>query len=62
MLGHSDADLCAAIRAGTLDVATPGLLDALIAATRARLAVDNPRYPTLARLDPASSPDAAVRR
>jgi hypothetical protein len=51
-LGLSDAELCAAIRAGTLDAATPGLLDALIVATCARLAVDNPRYATLSRLQP----------
>jgi len=44
------ATLSAAIRAGTVTAATPGLLDALIAATCARLRVDNPRYPTLARL------------
>ncbi len=56
-LGLSDAELSAAIRAGRLDAATPGLIDALIAATCARLAVDNPRYPTLARL----GGDAAVQ-
>ena len=45
-----DAALSGRIRAGEVDAATPGLIDALIAATCARLAVDNPRYPTLARL------------
>ncbi len=54
--------MCAAIRAGDLTVATPGLVDALIAATCARLAIDNPRYATLARLDPAIAADAAPRR
>jgi hypothetical protein len=45
------ANLSAAIRAGTLAVATPGLIDVLIVATVARLRVDNPRYSTLARLE-----------
>jgi len=62
VFGLSDASLCAAIRAGELTVVTPGLLDALIGATVARLRVDNPRYATLARLDSLSPPDAAVRR
>ena len=44
------ARLCAALRDGSMDAATPGLLDALAAATCANLAVDNPRYPTLHRL------------
>ena len=48
--GATAAQLCDAVRAGRLGVATPGLLDGLIAATVARLAVDNPRYATLARL------------
>ncbi len=61
---RDEAALCAAIRAGTLDAATPGLLAALTTATLARLAIDNPRYPTLARLAEAAAPtaDAAVRR
>ncbi len=57
-LGLGDAELCARFRAGTLDAATPGLLDALIVATCARLSVDNPRYATLARL----AADAAAPR
>lgn len=61
-MGDLRAALCAAIRSGELTVATPGLLDALIGATVARLRVDNPRYATLARLDTLSPPDAAVRR
>lgn len=61
VFGISDASLCAAIRAGGLAVATPGLLDAMIGATVARLQVDNPRYATLARLASLSPPDAAVR-
>ncbi len=43
------ADICVRIRAGDLTLATPGLLDALVAANVARLAVDNPRYSTFAR-------------
>lgn len=50
------ADVCAAIRDGRLGVATPGLLDALVAANLARLAVDNPRYSTfLRRTAPAAA-------
>ena len=64
VFGLDDAAVCAAIRVGTFDAATPGLLDALVAATRARLAVDNPRYATLARLQeaPPPLPDAAAQR
>ncbi len=61
VLGLNDAALSTAIRAGILTVATPGLVDALIVATVARLQVDNPRYATLARLKPIS-PNAAVQR
>lgn len=42
--------LCDGLRAGSLSAATPGLVDALIVATRAKLAVDNPKYSTLSRL------------
>jgi len=56
VLGLGDADLCDAIRAGDFDAASPALLDALIAATCARLAVDNPRYATLARLTADAAP------
>ena len=46
--------LCDGLRNGSLSPGTPGLLDALIVATRAKLAVDNPKYSTLTRLgDPA---------
>ena len=57
------ADLCAAIRAGGLTAATPGLLDALIVATRARLAVDNPRYsgPSLASMPMPHRSDERLR-
>ena len=48
-LGDAGA-LCAGLRDGKLNADTPGLLDTLIAATRAQLAVDNPKYSTLARL------------
>lgn len=44
------AAICALLRARAIDAGTPGLVDALIVATCARLAVDNPRYSTLARL------------
>jgi hypothetical protein len=61
VFGLSEIDLCGAIRAGKLTVATPGLIDALIVATVARLKVDNPRYSTLARLELIQS-NAAVQR
>lgn len=44
------AELCGRLRMRQLSPETPGLLEALTTATRARLAVDNPRYSTLARL------------
>lgn len=44
------AEICGRLRVGQLTPETPGLLDALMAATRARVAVDSPRYSTLARL------------
>ena len=56
ILGHDAplaelrAEACAALREGRLGTATPGLLDDLIAATLAKLAVDNPRYSTYRRL------------
>ena len=50
VLPYPVAELCAPLRDGTLTPATPGLIDALITATTARLGVDNPRYATLARL------------
>ena len=58
----ADADLCVRIRSRALTPATPGLVDALIVATCARLRIDNPRYPTLARLEDSAPVDAAVRR
>lgn len=42
--------LCAALRDGAADPADPVVLAALRAAVLARLAVDNPRYSTFARL------------
>lgn len=42
--------LCAGLRDGRLDPADPALLAAIRAAALARLAVDNPRYATFARL------------
>ncbi len=56
LLGHdgelSDlrAELCDGLRSGALDDAFPGLIDTLIVVTRAKLAVDNPKYSTLDRL------------
>lgn len=45
------ASICEGLRDGRLDPADPDLLRALRAAVVARLAVDNPRYSTLARLE-----------
>jgi hypothetical protein len=45
------AEACAHIRAGEWTAETPGLLDTLEAGVVARLAVDNPRFPTLQRLN-----------
>lgn len=56
LLGHAAplaelrAEACTALRVGRLDERTPGLLDALTAATLARLAVDNPKFSTYRRL------------
>ncbi|WP_426164463.1 DUF6285 domain-containing protein [Sandarakinorhabdus sp. DWP1-3-1] len=44
------AEICGRLRAGQLTPETPGLLDALLAATLAKVAVDNPRYSTFRRL------------
>lgn len=44
------AEACAALRVGRLTAATPGLVDTLIEATLARLAVDNPKFSTFRRL------------
>ncbi len=55
-LGHDagiDAlrsEICGRLRAGQLTPETPGLLEALTAATLAKCAVDNPRYSTFRRL------------
>jgi hypothetical protein len=45
------AAACAALRDGTLDPSDPALLAAVRAGALARLAVDNPRYSTFARLE-----------
>lgn len=42
--------ICAGLRDGSLGIDTAGLVQALTEAAVARLAVDNPRYSTLARL------------
>lgn len=47
------AEACRRIRAGEWTSQTPGLLEALEAGVTARLTVDNPRFPTLARLQGA---------
>jgi len=44
------SEICGRLRAGQLTPETPGLLEALTAATLARVAVDSPRYSTLARM------------
>jgi hypothetical protein len=56
LLGHDGdldalrAEACAGLRDGRLTAETPGLLDALMEATLARLAVDNPKFSTFQRL------------
>lgn len=56
LLGHDAplaelrAEACAALRDGRLDATTPGLLDSLIDASLARIAVDNPKFSTFRRL------------
>lgn len=44
------AATCTKIRTGDWTADTPGLLDAIEAGIAARLAADNPKFPTLARL------------
>ena len=44
------AEMCGRLRAGQLTPETPGLLLALSEAVMAKVAVDNPRYATLARV------------
>jgi hypothetical protein len=48
------AEICGRLRAGQLTPESPGLLAALSAAVIAKVAVDNPRYATLARMQAAS--------
>lgn len=56
VLGHDGTlpalrtELCEKLRDGRLGVDTPGLIDALLGATLAQVAVDNPRYATFKRL------------
>jgi len=58
-LGHDSgldalrAEVCGRLRAGQLTPETPGLLEALSVAVIAKVAVDNPRYATLARMTDA---------
>ena len=62
--GATAAQVCERLRDGRLTIATPGVLDALLAATTARLAVDNPRYSTFRRLTgtaDAATPTPALR-
>ncbi len=52
--------LCEGLRSGRISPGDPALLAALRTAAMARLAVDNPRYPTLARLaEGTGAPPAA---
>jgi hypothetical protein len=44
------AELCGRLRAGQLTPETPGLIEALCDAVMPKVAVDNPRYATLARM------------
>ena len=44
------AEICGRLRAGQLTPETPGLLEALTTAVMAKVAVDNPRYSTFARM------------
>jgi Domain of unknown function (DUF6285) len=48
------SELCGRLRSGQLTPETPGLLEALTAATLAKAAVDNPRYSTFRRLTPSA--------
>lgn len=43
-LGDLNADLCARLRAGEMDAATPGLLAALRANITEQIAIDQPSY------------------
>ena len=55
-LGHeatldaARAELCGRLRMGQLTPEIPGLLEALMTATLAKVAVDNPRYSTFRRM------------
>jgi len=61
VLGHDGdvarlrTELCAALRERRIDADSPGLLDALIEATLAKLSVDNPKFSTFRRLTEAQS-------
>ena len=48
-LAELNRELCAAIRAGRLGLDTPGLAEHLRETTLAKLAVDQPRYPSYRR-------------
>jgi hypothetical protein len=50
------AELCGRLRAGQVTPETPGLLEALTVAAMAKVAVDNPRYATLARMSAGDAP------
>ncbi|MFC3713740.1 DUF6285 domain-containing protein [Sphingoaurantiacus capsulatus] len=56
LLGHNGdlaalrREVCEAFRAGRLTAETPGVVDTLLEATRARIAVDNPKFSTYRRL------------
>ncbi|MGL4542120.1 MAG: DUF6285 domain-containing protein [Polymorphobacter sp.] len=44
------SELCERLRDGRANIETPGLVDALLAAAVAQVAVDNPRYATFKRV------------
>ena len=48
-LDELNRELCAAIRAGRIGLETPGLFEHLRETTLAKLAVDQPRYPSYRR-------------
>lgn len=58
-LEEQNRELCARIRAGELDLDTPGLAEHLRATTFAKLAVDQPKYTSYVRALAARAPDTS---